>query len=57
MSMTQNKEEDLDFVLEDIGGAFGKFQISMYILLAVPLFLSDAFGLDYVFSTMDLDYR
>lgn len=57
MSMTQKKEDDLEFILKDIGGTFGKFQIFNYILLAVPLFLSDAYGLDFVFSTLDLDYR
>lgn len=58
--MTPKKEEtlsDLEYILSDIGGTFGKFQIYNYILLAVPIFLSDAFVLDYVFSTLDLDYR
>lgn len=55
--MTLHKEDDLEFILKDIGGTFGKFQMLNYILLAVPIFLSDVFVMDYVFSTLDLDYR
>lgn len=49
--------DDLEFILKDIGGTFGKFQTCCYLLLAVPIFLSDVFALDYVFTSLDVDYR
>lgn len=58
--MAQAKVEqpnDLEFILEDIGGTFGKFQIYFYVLLAFPIILTDAYNLDYVFSSLDIDYR
>lgn len=54
---SENKSDDIEFIFEDIGGTFGKFQIYNYILFAVPIFLSGAYILDYVFSGLDLDYR
>lgn len=58
--MTVEKEEtlnDLEYILKDIGGTFGKFQIFNMLLIAFPIFLADIFVLDYVFTTLDLDYR
>lgn len=49
--------DDIEFILKDIGGTFGKFQIFNYALFAVPMFLSNFYILDYVFLTLDLDYR
>lgn len=58
--MTVKPEEtlsELEFILKDIGGTFGKFQIFNLILLAFPIFLADVFVLDYVFTSLNLDYR
>lgn len=62
--MATNKEEDvedesseIEFILEDIGGSYGKFQIMNYILFAIPIGISGIFGMTYVFTTLNLDYR
>lgn len=60
MTATKNSEDkpdDVEFILDDIGGTFGRFQILNYVLFAVPIFLSSVYVLDYVFSSLDLDYR
>lgn len=54
---SEEKVDDLEYILEDIGGTFGRFQIFNYALFAVPLLLSNGYTFDYVFTTLDLDYR
>lgn len=54
---SEEKTDDIEFILEDIGSTFGKFQIFNYALFALPMFLSNFYILDYVFLTLDLDYR
>lgn len=56
----EHERSDVDLVeliLKDIGGTFRKFQISNYILFCLPLALSGSFGLSYVFTALNLDYR
>lgn len=50
-------DNDVDLILEDVGGAFGRYQIFNYILFLLVMCLSGMFVLDYVFTTLDLDYR
>lgn len=52
-----SESNDLDLILEDAGGAFGKYQIFNYILLLLVMCFSGMSILDYVFTTLDLDYR
>lgn len=50
-------ESDLSYILNDIGGSFGKFQLFNYAIIAIPICLSGIFSLTYVFTAMNLDYR
>lgn len=47
----------VELILKDIGGTFRKFQILNYILFCLPFALSGSFGLSYVFTALNLDYR
>lgn len=47
----------LEVILSDIGGTFKKYQILNYVLFGFTLTLSGAFGLSYVFTALNLDYR
>lgn len=52
--------ETVDYVqliLDDIGGTFKRYQIFIYILFCIPFALSGSFGLSYVFTALNLDYR
>lgn len=52
--------ESVDYVqmiLDDIGGTFNRYQIINYILFCIPFALSGTFGLSYVFTALNLDYR
>lgn len=52
--------ENVDYVqliLDDIGGTFKRYQIFNYILFCIPFALSGSFGLSYVFTALNLDYR
>lgn len=49
-------DSQLDSILKDLG-QFGKFQTINYLLIAIPLTLSAAYTLSYVFTAGDLDYR
>lgn len=52
-----SESDDIDFILDNVGGAFGKYQLFNYALLLLAMCLSGMFILDYVFTTLDLDYR
>lgn len=56
MSQTKSKDFDLDRILVELG-QFGKFQIINYMLLCIPVALSAIYGLGYVFTAQDLEYR
>lgn len=51
------EKNDVEFILNDIGGAFGKFQIYNYIMLSFSMFISGLYIFDYVFSTLEIDHR
>lgn len=56
--MAQNDElNDIDFVLNDAGGTFGRFQIYNYLMLLVSMFISGTSVLEYVFVALDIDHR
>lgn len=52
-----SEPNDIDFILKDIGGTFGKFQIYNYLMLSFAMFVAGNYVLDYVFSTLELDHR
>lgn len=47
----------VEVILSDIGGTFKKYQIINYILFCLPFALSGSFGLSYVFTALNLEYR
>lgn len=51
------KIDDMEFILKDIGGAFGKFQIFNLILILLAIGSIGSYTLDYVFTTLNVDYR
>lgn len=52
-----DEKNEMDTILDDIGGSFGRFQLLNYILYSVPLFISGLVGIAYVFTTLTLDFR
>lgn len=53
----EDGKNDIEFILNDIGGTFGRFQIYTYLMLSVSMFVTGTFVLDYVFSTLEIDHR
>lgn len=51
------KKDDMELILDDIGGSFGRFQILNYILFSYVLFISGLNGIAYIFTALDLEYR
>lgn len=51
------KVDFLEVIFTNIGGTFGKYQISNFILFCLPFALSGSFGLSYVFTALNIDYR
>lgn len=47
----------VEVILNDIGGTFKKYQIINYVLFCLPFALSGSFGLSYVFTALNLEYR
>lgn len=47
---------DLDALIREIG-PFGKYQLTNYLLLCIPIALTTMYTLTYVFSAGDLSYR
>lgn len=48
---------EIEFILKDIGGSFGKFQIFTYCLYSIPMFITGTITLSFIFSASNLDYR
>lgn len=63
--MAQNKPNDassdelndIDFILKDVGGTFGRFQIYNYLMLSFSIFISGVIILDYVFTALEINHR
>lgn len=51
------KVDFLEVIFTNIGGTFGKYQIINFILFCLPFALSGSFGLSYVFTALNIDYR
>lgn len=51
------EENGIEFILSDIGGTFGRFQIYNYLMLSFSMFITGTFVLDYVFATLEIDHR
>lgn len=50
-------KDDIERILSQIGGTFGKFQTRTNILLGLTILLTTTYGLDYVFVAIGLEYR
>lgn len=48
---------DVNYILEQIGGTFGRFQIRNFILYSIALIFCGMAGMSYVFTAMNLEYR
>lgn len=48
---------DIEYILNDLGGSYGKFQLINYILFSIPIGISAMVGMTYVFTTLNLEYR
>lgn len=53
----ESNGDDLELIINDIGGSFGKFQILMYALYSIPIAVSGVVAMQYVFAAFNLDYR
>lgn len=47
---------NFDVILKELG-EFGKYQKINYVLMCIPIALSAMYGLSYVFTASDLEYR
>lgn len=58
---SQQKVEDdsfeIEYILKDIGGSYGKFQIFSYCLYSMPMFITGILTFAFVFSASNLEYR
>lgn len=52
-----NDADDAEFIINDIGGSFGKFQLRNYALYSIPIAVSGIVVMTYVFTALNLDYR
>lgn len=55
-SFFTNSKMDFDLILEEIG-EFGKFQLTNYLLICLPVFYGAANSLSYVFTARTPNYR
>lgn len=53
----KDEHNEIDFILKDIGGTFGKFQIYNYLMLSYSMFVTGTYIYDYVFATLDVGHR
>lgn len=49
--------DDIEYILSDIGGSYGKFQLCNYFIFSIPIMISGLIMSVYVFTSLNLDYR
>lgn len=54
---TAQQRDDIEYIIENIGGSYGQFQIFNYILYSIPICVSGIVVMTYVFTALNLDYR
>lgn len=52
-----NEESEIEQILNDLGGSFGRYQILNYTLFSIPMIVIGIASLSYVFTTLNLEYR
>lgn len=57
MEESRDEVTGIEYILKDIGGTFGKYQIFNYLMLSYFMFVTGTFILDYVFTTLKIDHR
>lgn len=50
-------DNEMENILIELGGTYGRFQIFNYIMLTVPHIVTGYMVLAYVFTTLNVDYR
>lgn len=53
----ENDETEMEHILNDIGGTFGRFQLYNYILLSALTFSIGIMSMSFVFTTLNLEHR
>lgn len=53
----KDDQNEIDYILNDIGGTFGKFQIYNYLMLSYSMLVTGTYIYDYVFSALEIDHR
>lgn len=48
---------DLEYILNEIGGTFGRFQIWNFVMYSMGLCFCGMASMSYVFTAMNLEYR
>lgn len=48
---------ETEFILKDLGGSFGKFQLFSYCLYSIPMFICGVLTFAFVFSASNVEYR
>lgn len=51
------EESEMEQILNDIGGSFGKFQLFNYALFSIPMTVMGVASMCFVFTTLNLEYR
>lgn len=55
--IVDNNSDDYEYIINDIGGSFGTFQILNYVLYSIPIAIAGIVVMTYVFTALNLDYR
>lgn len=50
-------DNEIEYILNDIGGSYSRFQILNYTLFSIPICMVGMIGLSYVFTSLNLEYR
>lgn len=51
------EESEIEQILNDIGGSFGRFQLFNYALFSIPITVIGIVSMSYLFTTLNLEYR
>lgn len=57
LCLPKNEENEIEQILNDIGGSFGKFQLFNYTLFSLAMIIIGLNSLGYVFAALNLKYR
>lgn len=52
-----NDSDETECIIKDIGGSYGRFQILNYFIYMIAFCFCGIVALNYVFTSLNLDYR